>query len=158
MINPFSPFPKRKDGIHVSLGAPERSILTDLLQQLITLIQGGDTSDAAMTRLFPAAYADDEEASAEFRRLTGDDLAQGKVENAKAVLRTLGKDRKVPLDTSEEQAWLRTLTDLRLTLASRLGVTPDGTIPAKDAATRVSENVYDWLGFLQESLVRTLVR
>ena len=113
-------------------------------------------SDPAVLRLLPDAYPGDDEASAEFRRFTADDLAGRKVANATAVADSLAeaaradKATTVKLDPPTAQAWLRTLTDIRLTIAARLGFDDEKTGPTGDPLLL---DVYDWLGFVQESLV-----
>jgi hypothetical protein len=112
-------------------------------------------SDPALDRLLPAGYRDSVDDAAEFRRFTEEDLAAAKVRNARSVLDTLGAfthgTEAAPLGTAEVHAWLRTLTDLRLTLAARLDVKRDGSLP-KDA-DEMTVAVYEWLGYLQESLI-----
>jgi hypothetical protein len=115
------------------------------------------SDDPVLARLFPDAYREDGEASAEFRRYTEAGLRAGKRANAEVVLRTLGEGGEIVLDAEQAQAWLRALNDLRLALGTRLGVTeesprqldPDDPRSAPFAA-------YDWLTYLQESLVRAL--
>lgn len=59
-----------------------------------------------------------------------------------------------PLDAAAEQAWLRAITDLRLTIATRLGIQDDGD-PGddQDDDDRALQTVFAWLGGLQEHLV-----
>jgi hypothetical protein len=128
---------------------------------------GGNTRkprDAALARLLPDAYRDDEQASAEFRRYTEADLRAGKRAHARVVLTTLGRvghghDRLV-LDEDEASAWLGTLNDLRLALATRMDITDDH----EQLHTRYSPGDprgmlvpwYLWLGWLQETLIDAL--
>ncbi len=61
-------------------------------------------------------------------------------------------------DHEDEQAWLRCLTDLRLTIADRLGIVDSATEERSytaDAGVGLRD-VYDWLGYVQEHLVDTL--
>jgi hypothetical protein len=147
--------PRGGDAIRVRLDADERALLTDLVGQLVSLLEAGDEGDPALARLLPAAYRDDAEAAAEFRRFTADDLTRRKVENARAVLTALGEPGST-LDRAAQQSWLRTLNDLRLTLGERLGVTADG-VPASDhRQVQAMGHVFDWLGYLQEALLRSL--
>lgn len=140
----------------------EVSILTDLVSQLVGLLEDRGTpgSDPALDRLLPAGYRDSTADADEFRRFTEEDLAAGKVHNARVVLETLerfshGGDA-APLAGADIQAWLRTLTDLRLTLAARLEVERDGTLP--DDSDEMTVAVYEWLGYLQESLLDAIDR
>lgn len=62
----------------------------------------------------------------------------------------------VTLDPNAVQAWLRSLTDLRLTLADRLQISPDGVVHLATEDTPFLRELYDWLGMLQEELVYSI--
>jgi Domain of unknown function (DUF2017) len=117
--------------------------------------------DPVLARLLPDAYRDDSEASAEFRRYTELDLRAGKVAAARTVLDTLpAGGGRVRLTEPECQAWLRALNDVRLALGTRLGVTEGfdeeaGEISADDPRSAYVW-VYQWLAYLQDSLVTAL--
>ena len=121
-----------------------------------------EPEDPVLARLFPTAYPEDEEAAAEFRRFTEDTLAGNKIRNALAVAGSLdGADPsagslEVTLDAPAVQAWLRCLTDIRLTVAARLGIEVDGDEGADDDESLMLREVYDWLGFVQGSLIEAL--
>ncbi|MFN8156167.1 MAG: DUF2017 domain-containing protein [Candidatus Nanopelagicales bacterium] len=159
----------------------ERTILTDVVTQLVELVEpehdpaedplarlvGIDPEaerpdDPALARLFPDAYADDDEASSEFRRFTERSLREGKVANARTVLDSIARSGdKITLSEPEAQAWLGTLNDLRLALGSRLGIEEDNhhlfaALPDDHPAAAVY-SLYDWLSYLQETLVRSLM-
>ena len=133
--------------------------------------------DPVLQRLLPDAYRDDSEESAEFRRFTERSLTSTKVANAEAVLASLrdaGLDEtkvddediedqeplEVELDAAAVQAWLRTLTDVRLSLAVRLGIESDEDTmllhQSEDEAVIAMTELYDWLGYVQETLVTAL--
>ncbi|TDT64129.1 DUF2017 domain-containing protein [Frigoribacterium sp. PhB116] len=150
------PFRRRGDDLLLDLPEHEARLLGDLVAQLVTVLEGGDPGDPAVARLLPSAYPDDEEAAAEFRRFTSDDLTARKLANARRVLDDVAAPTAERLDAAGQQSWLRTLTDLRLVLGSRLGVTADGPAPSDDPHVVVMHDVFDWLGYLQESLVQTL--
>jgi len=59
----------------------------------------------------------------------------------------------VSLAPDAVQAWLRSLTDLRLTLANRLQVSPDGAVHLQSDDAPFLRELYEWLGMLQEELV-----
>ena len=117
--------------------------------------------DPVLARLLPDAYRDDPEASGEFRRYTEQGLRSGKVAAARTVLATLPPSGgRVRLSEPEAQAWLRALNDVRLALGVHLEVTDDfddrvEEIGADDPRSAYVE-VYQWLAFLQDSLVRAL--
>lgn len=127
--------------------------------------------DPVLARLLPDAYTDDPEASGEFRRYTEQTLTSGKVANAETIITSLREGGfeeddssrvEVELDSGQAMAWMRSLTDLRLALATRLGIETeeDHELLARDAdeQTLIMLDIYDWLGFIQESLVRAVDR
>ncbi len=118
-------------------------------------------SDPVLARLLPDAYRDDPEASDEFRRYTEQGLRSGKAAAARTVLATLpAKGGRVRLSQPEAQAWLRALNDVRLALGTRLEVTDDFDEQAAhmgpDDPRAAYVGVYQWLAYLQETLVRAL--
>jgi len=147
-------------GVRLGLAEHERTLLVDLAGQLEALLEGGDRRDGAVARLLPSAYPDDAEADAEFRRWTSDDVTARKLEGARAVAELLAGDDGggVLLDDGQQQVLLRTLTDLRLVLGERLGVTADGTDDTDDEQGLVLRDVFDWLGWVQESLLQALAQ
>ncbi len=124
---------------------------------------GPDTppADPVLARLLPDAYRDDTDAAGEFRRFTEQDLRSGKVAAARTVLDTLpAEGGKVELSEEDAQVWLRALNDVRLALGVRLEITEDTAQRGQDvdpADPRAAYLwVYDWLTYLQETLVRAL--
>nr|WP_281360590.1 DUF2017 family protein [Curtobacterium albidum] len=116
------------------------------------------SDDPVATRMFPDAYPQDPEASAEFAQYTRSDLLAQKTTNAGVVLAWATGARDGVLTQEDEQAWLRCLTDLRLTIAERLGIVDAASEESSytgDAGVGLRD-VYDWLGFVQEHLVATL--
>lgn len=124
--------------------------------------------DPVLARLFPTAYPEDEEAAAEFRRYTESDLRNGKAASAAAIIDTLeeaGLDDQpeegmfIDVELSGQVAitWMRSFTDMRLAIATRLGV-EDGdeerwyALPDDDPESQVHD-IYEWIGYLQETLV-----
>ena len=134
--------------------------------------------DPVLQRLLPDAYRpgsyrDAEVDAAEFRRLTERSLTSMKVENAETVLASLidgGLEPGLPqdgdpsieveLDDTEVIAWLKALTDVRLSLAVRLGIETEEDAQliahSDDESTVAMAEIYDWLGYVQESLVHSL--
>ncbi|SDU82191.1 protein of unknown function [Microlunatus sagamiharensis] len=121
--------------------------------------------DPVLRRLFPNAYPHDAAASSDFRRFTERGLRTTKVTDAQVVLDDLGATDhgRVDLRVTPEHVdgWLRTLTSVRLAVATRLGITD--TESAEELAQLDDSDprsymvsVYDWLGFAQETMVGAL--
>jgi hypothetical protein len=176
------PFERTDEGaITASFTSPEASLVASLAGQVASMLDtyaappeiddpeaaalyasvglGGSTQisdDPAIARLLPNAYAD-AEASADFRGLTERSLASRKVANARIVVQTLSAadaaGGEVTLADPEAQAWLRTLADVRLTIAARLGIEEDGDEGSDDESSLALKDVYDWLAWVTESLI-----
>ena len=171
--------------IRIRLADYQAGLLTSLVEQLIELIEADaaepetadpfelwqaelatseplDRTDPVIARLFPDAYPGDPAASAEFRRLTQTRQRNDRRDQAEVVLAALadsesaGRPVQVPL--ADLDAWLKTLTALRLSLASRLGIrTADDAedLEALDDGDPRSYvyRLYEWLGYLTEGLI-----
>ena len=131
----------------------ELELLRTLLAQYEELVQV-DSDDPALERLFPVAYRDDPDAAAEFRQYTRSGLVDTKTAKAGAVAAALlggsGDDGgTIDLADDEAERWLPVLTDLRLIVAERIGITRDDDPVPDDALGEV----YNWLGQLQAYLI-----
>ncbi|WP_161972358.1 DUF2017 family protein [Glaciihabitans arcticus] len=176
------PFERGDDRvIRASLTRPEATLIASLAGQIAALLGGlvevphfddpdaaalfesvgmGGTStlndDPAIARLLPNAYAEPG-ASGDFRRLTERSLASRKVANAGVVVASLdaalNSGGELALDDAEAQSWLRTLADIRLTIAARLGIEADGDEGADDDDSLALRDVYDWLAWVTDSLI-----
>ncbi|HEV8023811.1 MAG TPA: DUF2017 domain-containing protein [Candidatus Nanopelagicales bacterium] len=157
----------------------ERGLLMSVAQQVIDLVKPeerphdadpleaqlgwtdeevGPSDDPAVARLLPNAYADEQEA-ADFRRFTERDLREGKVQHARTVVAELERSGEKVVVGSPD-SWLATLNDARLAIGTRIQIGDDNheelaSLPAEDPRAGLF-HVYDWLTFLQESLVRCL--
>ncbi len=131
-----------------------------------------EPDDPVLARLFPTAYPHDEEAGAEFRRFTEGRLRDGKAQAAITIIDCLeeaglppelteeGLMIDVELDQATAETWMRSLTDIRLALATRLGVEEGDeefwyALPDDDPRGQ-AHDVYEWVGYLQETLVHAL--
>ena len=117
--------------------------------------------DPVLARLLPDAYGDDPEAAGEFRRYTEQGLRSGKVAAAQTVLDTLpAGGGHVRLRPEDAQAWLRALNDVRLAIGTVMGITEDYEDEMEAASWADPRSayleVYHWLGYVQDSLVRAL--
>jgi hypothetical protein len=132
-----------------------------------------EPDDPVLARLFPTAYLEDDEAAAEFRRFTEGALRDSKAAGAAAVIDALEEaglptepaaDQRlvidVELDHEAALVWLRTFTDLRLALATRLGVEQDDEMfwaaLSDDDPRSQAHDIYEWIGALQETLLDAL--
>jgi len=167
------PFRRARDGAIVAVFEREEAEIIARLAsesaELVEAVRSGvdPASDPALLRLLPDAYPDDAEASVEFRRFTTDGLAERKALNAVTVVEALsaagggsgggGSARgriEVRLDAQEATAWMRAIGDIRLVLASRLGIVEDGDDgDVHDDETAMLRAIYDWLAFVQDTLV-----
>jgi hypothetical protein len=148
----------REDG---QVGADELAAMTGMTDSPDLVGDGALPDDPVLARLLPDAYSDNPEASGEFRRYTEPGLRSGKAAAARTVLATLPPSGgRVRLSEPEAQAWLRALNDVRLALGTRLGVTDefDEQVAGMGADDPRSPyvGVYQWLAYLQESLVQAL--
>jgi hypothetical protein len=130
-----------------------------------------EPDDPVLARLFPTAYPEDDEAAAEFRRYTESDLRNGKAAGAATVIDTLeeaglppepadGLFIDVELDPATAVTWMRSFTDMRLAIATRLGIEEGDedfwySLPDEDPRAQVHD-IYEWVGYLQETLVRAV--
>jgi len=128
--------------------------------------------DPVLARLFPNAYPGDDEAASEFRRFTEGGLRDGKAAAAIAIIDGLeeaglpqeltedGLMIDVELDEPTAETWMRSFTDLRLALATRLGVEEGdeaywSSLSEEDPRAQ-AHDIYEWVGYLQETLVGAL--
>jgi len=178
---PMAGFRATSRGITARFAKPEAAIIRDLVGQVVELVVADipapdaddlaamvGISDAAevpddpvLARLLPDGYRDDPEAASDFRRFTESGLRSAKVESAQLLLRTLpAGGGRVRLSPDQAEAWLRSLNDVRLALGVRLGVTDDFDGLSEDVKPDDPRfayiQVYQWLAYLQGSLVAAL--
>lgn len=143
----------------MTLASIEGRHLLAIVDEYITLLDGPrDDPDPALERLSPPAYPDDLAASTEFRLSTRDDSFDQRLADALEVRTGLEVFEDEPGDhatlleisTHVLDAWLRTLSGIRLVLASRLGI---GQTDAHDPDD-LRFGTYDWLGYRLEILVQ----
>lgn len=123
--------------------------------------------DPALDRLLPTANREDDEAAAEFRRLTEPGLRRRKAAGLALAAATLRGEDKLRLDEDEARAFLIALTDVRLVLGERMGLRTDEDVEVLEAAAAELDDddplgyalaVYDFLTWLQETLASAMLR
>ncbi len=149
MLRFLKPVRRTRAGtFQINLSADQRELLGGLPAQLRALFANPD--DPLLRRLFPPAYSDDEEASAEYRRLMTEDL----VERHQASLDILERTAQATeLNEEEMTAWMGALNQLRLVLGTSLDVSEDDD---PTAAASPQHQLYYFLGALQEAVIDAL--
>ena len=142
----------RRDGtFRLHLPTEERDVLAALPDQLRDAL---DADEPTLYRLFPPAYVDDDEGNADYARLVGDGLLDGKLRALDHLERTAHADT---LTEDDLGAWLGGIESLRLVLGTQLDVTEEsyGPLdPSDPDAPRLA--LYHWLSWLQEEVVQAL--
>jgi hypothetical protein len=143
----YRPVRRVRGGLYkLRLSSAERDLLRDLPRQLKDLM--AETDEPALKRLFPPAYIDDPEGEAEYRRLVGDDLLQGRQASLDTMAATIDATE---LDEQQITAWLSCLNDLRLVIGTQLDVQED------DAPMDTPiHQVYYYLSMLEEAVISAL--
>ena len=157
----------------------ERGLLMSVARQVMDLVQPAEASpdqdplasqlgwvdgdvgisdDPAVARLLPDAYDDPDDAR-DFRRFTENDLRQSKMQHAMTVVEEIERSGEKVAVTSTD-SWLGLLNDARIAIGTRIQISEDNHeelagLPDDDPRSGLF-HVYDWLTFLQESLVRCM--
>ncbi len=172
----------------VDLADYEEAVLESMVEQLIGLLEGDeipaadddpfaqweadmvaphdlDTSDPVIARLFPPAYRHDDKAEQEYQRFTQNAQRRTKIEQAQLVLDALiasnGGRESVIVRGVDADAWLKTITAIRLALSVRLGIRTAEDIDElerldPDEPRGVLYGMYEWLAGFLDGLVGAL--
>lgn len=160
------------DGAACAMLPDEADMLANLGRQVLSLhravIDGrAALDDPVLRRLYPSAYAADEDA-AEFRRLASSDIAADRIRTMARMVADLesalpaeGADDDAELllsvDAEAADAWLRSLGEVRLVLHVRIGQDRSELTPGvTDEDIAQLRDVIDWLGFAQGTLLEAL--
>jgi hypothetical protein len=147
-------------GLRIRLEDFEAGLLRGLAAEMRLLLEADiPRGDPVEARLFPDAYEDPSDQDA-YERLVGDQLKSAKLDALGRVEQELTGDGAVEtvLGPEEVDSWLSLLTDLRLAIGTRLGVTEESMeeeIDPDDPDGRAM-SVLHWLGWLQEQIIRTV--
>ena len=141
----------RRGRFVVRLDDRERALIRQLLGELRDMLALGP-DDPRVRRLYPAAYADDQELEDEYRLLTRDELQSGRLASIEAVEASVGKDVLTP---DELTAWMQAVNSLRLILGTMLEITDDDQELAFDPNDPNARTValYGYLGGLLDEIV-----
>lgn len=151
----------------LSLAVVEGIHLAELIDQFTeVLTDSGSGSDPAIERLTPIAYPEDADASADFAHATREDLLDRRRTDAATMRHALApllvtapgdladhegiEEREIAIRPEDLDAWLRTLTSLRLVIATRLDITADDDDHDPEDSRY---GVYDWLGYRLDQLI-----
>ncbi|WP_051208029.1 DUF2017 family protein [Propionicicella superfundia] len=124
-----------------------------------------DRSDPLVGRLFPSAYPDDAEASADFARFTEYEQRTQLAHDLAIVTGGLAgtEDGTLPLQVYADEvvAWLRALSALHLALAARLEIVDEASLERldllpEDHPDAFGYEIFEWLGSVMESLLRSV--
>jgi len=120
------------------------------------MLTGQDSAtDPDLRRLFPPAYPDDPQKSAEYDGMVRDDLMAERIAAIEVMERTIDSDS---LSEDELLAWLSAINDLRLVLGTRLDVPEDLSELDVHPDDPRAENLalYAYLSILEEDAVAAL--
>lgn len=150
--------------IVLSLAVLEGVQIARLVDDFRDLLADRAGDDPAVRRLTPNAYPSDPDAARSFAESTRDDLLDRRLADA-VIVRTdlapfdveiepLSEDelmapRDLVIAADEIDAWLRTLTAIRLVIAERLGITTEDHVSDDGRG-----GIYDWLGYRLEVLIQ----
>jgi hypothetical protein len=128
----------------------ERDLVRQLLGELRALLALGP-DNPRLRRLYPAAYADDPEMEAEYRKLTQDELTQGRAAAVETVAATIDATE---LSADELTAWMHAVNSLRLVVGTMLDVDEDDPFAVDpDDPNARHYMLYGYLGLLLEEIV-----
>lgn len=142
------------------LEPPDVPLDTDPLARMVGLDGPSEAPrDPAVARLLPPGYTDDSEAAAEFRRFTEPELRSAKVMNARISIALLDEwTGSAVLSADQATTMMLALNDMRLVLGTRIGVGEESDDDADPADETGAASLYDWLTYLQGSLVDAVSR
>jgi len=143
---------KRKRGrFELHLDPRERELLRGLLGELRGLLEL-EAGDPRLARLYPDAYTDDPEQADEYRRMTHEELKQGRLAGIELVEASI--EERV-LSDEQLTAWMQAVNSLRLILGTMLGITDDDQELMFDPEDPEAQTqaLYAYLGGLLDEIV-----
>jgi hypothetical protein len=160
-------FARARDGsLRVALSSEEAALLVLTARDMATLVEE-PPDDAVRDRLYPRAYLDPTEESAqqEFDAVVHGELVGARkraFESIASRLEAAEPNRRgvveLTLGRDEEAQWLTGVNDARLVIGTALGVTEDGDTEYERDDPRFEYGVlYGWLTALHFELVSLLL-
>ena len=138
----------------------EAALLRELAGETRTLLEADvPRADPVIARLFPDAY-DEADLAESYRDMVGDELRREKLRALTEVSNSVGSsgDATITLTDDLTTAWLAWLTDVRLAVGTRLGVTEEtmGAEIDPESPEAPAYDVLHWLGWIQEAIIERL--
>lgn len=151
----------------LNIGEDEQAVVADLLGQLRSLLQSDDDPEAPtpplLKRLFPNAYADEEDADkeAEYQRLMRDELVASRLFQIETVAGYIASGEDQTLDEGQVIALMQSVNAVRVVLGTMLDVTDDDdsdgdAVSGEDDDFEVERRLYAFLSWLLDWIVRSL--
>lgn len=158
------------EGVEVFLFPDEIQVFIDIANDLRAIIETPALGeDPVRERLFPRAYLDPTEESAEisWAAFSHPELLDARITTLEVIINSLNHfEASLPdhdagdmlftvLTMSETENWLKGLNDLRLALGTRLNIETEADNEPKDDddPTNGLRQIYTWLSALQQDLL-----
>jgi hypothetical protein len=141
-----------RDGSYaLTLDDRERELIRQILGDMRALLIL-DASDPRVRRLYPSAYADDEQKEQEYRDLTHQELRSSRLANVDAVEASIAAE---VLTEEQLTAWMQAINSLRLVLGTLLDINDDDQELAFDPDDQEARTqaLYGYLGGLLDEIV-----
>ena len=116
---------KRNGNVEIKITEDERQLLSSLIEQLRELVLSTAPEgavDPSLRRLYPAAYANDDQHEVEYQRSMRDQLLERRLSHLDAVETTLNDPE---LNQETLNYWIMSINDLRLVLGTHLDVSEE---------------------------------
>jgi hypothetical protein len=138
-------------GYALRLDDRERQLIRQILAEMRALLTV-DATDPRVRRLYPAAYADDQAAEDEYRRLTQEELRSARLANVDTIEASIDA---TTLTEEQLTAWMQAINALRLVLGTLLDINDDDQelrFDPDDPDAR-TQALYGYLGGLLDEIV-----
>lgn len=157
------------EGVEAFLFPDEIKVFVDIANDLRAIIETPALGeDPVRERLFPRAYLDPTEESAEisWAAFSHPELMDSRIRTLEIIINSLERfeeskpDHNAPdmhfcvLTLDETENWLKGLNDLRLALGTRLNIEQDSDNDVdENDPTNALRQIYNWLSALQQDLL-----